>query len=352
MTNRKDTLRAALAARSLELPAGNSADGDSRSAPPAAPLPSAGAEAPRPLVRSGAVGAMGRSLGRIANAADEARALMAAGDTVVELDPGVVDPSFIADRLVPGGDDIADLVELIRHHGQQVPILVRPHPDRAGRYQIAYGHRRLRAVIALGRPIRAVIKALSDADLVVAQGQENAARTDLSYIERALFAVSLEDRGFDRATVMSALAMEKTQLSRLIAIGRAVPAALVNAIGPAPKTGRPRWSALVEALSRSDAEAILDAALNRQDFRSLDSDSRFGRVLAALTAAPRPERGGLVSAWKNPVGQVVVRIDQNARRTNLTVDERIEPSFGAFLIERLPDLYEAFQAREKKGVSS
>lgn len=353
MINRRDTLRVALTARSRELPTGNSADENGSSK--LLPISTSAiieAEAPRPLVRSGAVGAMGRSLGRIAHAADEARALMAAGDTVVELDPFLVDPSFIADRLASGADEPSDLVELIRNHGQQVPILVRPHPDHQTRYQIAYGHRRLRAAIALGRPIRAVIKALSDADLVVAQGQENSARTDLSYIERALFAVSLEARGFDRATVMAALAMEKTQLSRLIAIGRAIPAALVIAIGPAPKTGRPRWSALVEALSRSDADTVLEATLNRQDFRTLDSDARFGRVLMALSAAPHPERGSLISAWKNPIGQAVVRIDQNARRTHLTVDERIEPRFGAFLIENLPDLYQAFQACKMKGEAS
>lgn len=354
MIKRKDTLRAALTARERELPTGNFAntDGEGREPSAAPSAPPVAAEPARPLVRSGAVGAMGRSLGRIAHAADEARAMIAAGDTVVELDPGLVDPSFIPDRLPTEVQDATDLIALIRDHGQQVPILVRPHPDRPNRYQVAYGHRRLRAAVALGRPIRAVVKTLSDADLVVAQGQENSARTDLSYIERALFAVSLEDRGFDRATVMSALAMEKTQLSRLIAIGRAVPASLVTAIGPAPKTGRPRWSALVEALARADADELLKVTLGRKDFQGLDSDGRFGRVLTALTATPRPERGGLVSAWKNSIGQAVVRIDQNARRTHLTIDERIEPSFGAFLIENLPNLYDAFQSRKTKGDSS
>ncbi|PIK69500.1 plasmid partitioning protein RepB, partial [Methylobacterium frigidaeris] len=223
---RKDALRAALGARSLdretapELPAGNPAE--AVEAPP---------EAPRPLVRSGAVGAMGRSLGRIASAAAEARAMVASGDRVVELDPALIDGSFVQDRLTGDPAEHAAFVELIRERGQQVPILVRPHPSAEGRYQVAYGHRRLRAAAELGRPVRAVVKALSDEDLVVAQGQENSARADLSYIERALFAIALEDRGFDRATIMAALAVEKTQLSRLLGIGRAVPAALVAAVG-------------------------------------------------------------------------------------------------------------------------
>lgn len=353
MINRKDRLRAALTAREHALPADNSAAGEGTSTERPAQLGSPGTPpAPRPLVRSGAVGAMGRSLGRITQAAEEARALVAAGDTVIELDPSSIDPSFVTDRFVAADEGFSDLVSLIRERGQQVPILVRPHPERPGRHQIAYGHRRWRAASELGRPVRAVVKDLLDEDLVVAQGQENSARTDLSYIERALFAVSLEDRGFERPLVMSALAMEKSQISRLLAIGRAVPASLATAIGPAPKTGRPRWTALVEALGREGADDILERTLARPDFRNLASDARFARVLAALTASPERARGGLVSAWKNPAGRAVVRIDQNARRTHLIVDERIEPSFGTYLIEKLPDLYEAFHARTPEGDSS
>uniref|UniRef100_UPI001D0E2864 ParB/RepB/Spo0J family partition protein n=1 Tax=Klebsiella pneumoniae TaxID=573 RepID=UPI001D0E2864 len=77
-----------------------------------------------------------------------------------------------------------------------MPILVRPHPTIDGRYQVAYGHRRLVAVRQLGFKVKAVIRELSDDQLVVSQGQENNARTNLSYIERALFASRLEDRSF------------------------------------------------------------------------------------------------------------------------------------------------------------
>ena len=96
--------------------------------------------------------------------------------------------------------DASDFIDAIRITGQQVPILVRPHPEIEGRYQIAYGHRRARAARELGRPVRAVVRQMSDAELVVAQGQENSARRDLSFIERALYAAKLERAGFDRET--------------------------------------------------------------------------------------------------------------------------------------------------------
>ncbi len=35
-------------------------------------------------------------------------------------------------------EELDSLVESIRQNGQQVPVLVRPHPERDGYYQIAY----------------------------------------------------------------------------------------------------------------------------------------------------------------------------------------------------------------------
>ncbi|MDE3175421.1 MAG: plasmid partitioning protein RepB, partial [Pseudomonadota bacterium] len=183
--SRKDTLRALLSDRHRELPDGNSGGSADETGVSAAALAS--------FVRTGAVGAMGRSLGRIAAAAEDARALLSAGDAVVELAVNLIEPSFLADRFDEDPASHQTLVASIRDSGQQAPILLRPHPEKPGHYQVAYGHRRLKAVAALGRPVRAVVREMSDAELVLAQGQENSARMDLSYIERAQFAAALED---------------------------------------------------------------------------------------------------------------------------------------------------------------
>lgn len=342
--NRKDTLRAALTARAQtpELPPGNSGE-ETMTRPDGASAGEGVPDRPRSLVRSTAVGAMGRSLGRLTQEAAEARALVAAGDKIVEIDPSLVDISFVRDRLDGSAEDHAAFVALIRERGQQVPILVRPHPERTGRYQVAYGHRRLRAAAELGRPVRAVIMPLNDEDLVVAQGQENSARMDLSYIERAQFAVALEERGFDRSVIMAALAMEKTQLSRLIAIGRSVPADVIAAIGPAPKAGRPRWAALADALARAKGPTIAERTCKAPEFPRLDSDGRFARLLAALTEPARGPRPAInPSTWSPPDGKAVVRIDRTAKRTQLTIDEASEPAFGAYLIDRLSEIYASF----------
>jgi ParB family chromosome partitioning protein len=178
-------------------------------------------------VPSGAVRAMGLDLDRLtsdARRAEELERQAFNGQMVMDIDPSIVDASFAEDRIDRTSDaDYRRLVDSIGTSGQQVPILVRPHPDAAGRYQVAYGHRRLAAAMELGRPIRALIKPLTDAELVVAQGKENAERRNLTFIERALFAAELEARGFDRLTLLAALAAHPAEMSRYLAVARDIP---------------------------------------------------------------------------------------------------------------------------------
>jgi len=338
--SRKDTLRALLSDRHGELPVGNSndLDVDIDTPVPAVALAS--------LVRTGAVGAMGRSLGRIAAAAEDARAMISAGDAVVELDPSLIEASFLVDRLEEDPVDHQALVASIRESGQQVPILLRPHPEKSGIYQVAYGHRRLRAVTALGRPVRAVVRELSDAELVLAQGQENSARMDLSYIERAQFAVALEDHGFERGLIMAALSVEKTQLSKLITVSRSIPASIAKAIGSAPKAGRPRWMALAERLGQKRSEAIVAAVLSDDAFRSASSDTRFVRLFDALAPIKKVARA---TAWSADDGVKVALIKRNVGRFVLDIDEVAAPEFGNFLVEQLGEMYRAFQLAKSNG---
>jgi ParB family chromosome partitioning protein len=333
--SRKDTLRAMLTARDRQLPVGNS-DVTPTSQP-----------TPKQHVRSGAVGAMGRSLGKIASEVEEARALVSSGTTIVELDPSLIDISFVSDRLDGSSEDHRALVESIREHGQQIPILVRPHPLEVGRYQVAYGHRRLRAVTEIGRKVRAIIKALSDAELVVAQGQENSARLDLSYIEKAMFALVLEDRGFDRTVIMAALSLEKTQLSRIISIGRAIPRPIVESIGSAPKTGRPRWAALAELLEGRDWQATLTRLTGDPSFLKADSDTRFAILDGAIRS--KPVTANQAEHWSDPEGRHAAAIKRSASNFTLVVNQKIAPDFGEFIVAELPDLYRRYAAAKGTG---
>jgi ParB family transcriptional regulator, chromosome partitioning protein len=336
--SRKDTLKAMLSRHELELPPGNSRNHEHE------PEVVAGAEEKKlQHIRSGAVGAMGRSLGNIANAADQARALIAAGSAVVELDPAKLEGSFVSDRLAYGGEAYDQLVEAIRDAGQKSPILVRPHPSKADHYQIAYGHRRVRVLAQLGRQVKAIVQNLTDEELVVVQGQENSARADLSYIERAMFALALEAKGYDRKVIMAALNMEKTQLSKLIALGHSIPRNLIEAIGPAPKAGRPRWAGLAEKLQHAKP-MLIEKVLRDPTFESLDTDAKFEKVFAALSA--KPVRAGTQSI-KSEHGVKLASVDRKGTKVSLQFDDNSTPEFGDYVLSKLRELHSSYMSSRK-----
>lgn len=335
--SRKDTLKAMLTRRSEELPGGNSFP-ESVSAPTTQVISH---------VRSGAVGAMGRSLGQIANAAERAKALVASGAAVVEIPADKLAGSFAQDRLDDEGVEFTTLYQAIKESGQKSPILVRPHPDRQDHYQIAYGHRRAKILAKLGRPVRAVVQNLTDEELVVIQGQENSARKDLSYIERGLFAMTLEEQGFDRSIIMSALSMEKTQLSRLLSLTKSIPKKVILAIGSAPKAGRPRWTALAERLATLKHASQLDEALADAKFLEADTDQRFVCLFNAI--APRKPAAKIAkSIVKALAGQKIATLERTSTTLALVVDAEGSLEFGEFVAARLPELYREFEDRKEQ----
>jgi ParB family transcriptional regulator, chromosome partitioning protein len=294
------------------------------------------------------------SLNADAEEVESLRSQLASSDRVIELDPAAVDHSPFHDRLTDetGPDPVFDgLKASIADGGQQVPILVRPHPADQGRYQAAYGHRRLRAARDLGMRVKAVIRPLTDAELVVAQGKENLDRADLSFIERAQFAVALEERGFDRATISSAVEPNKGNLSVLLTIAKAIPSDLIAAIGPAAKVGRPRWLELSEALKGKGALNRVRSVLTDDSFRAADSNSRFNRVLAVATG-PREKTSGNARTI-TALGRKVGRISRSGRNLKIAVDKEFDASFAEFLVDRfteeLPILAERFAKAREEG---
>lgn len=346
--NRKETLRALLNPQATARPA----ESPGEPAPEIPHAPSqAGFEPKR--VGSGAVRSMGLTLQKLSAEAEAARALraqLAQGASVVELDPELIEPSFISDRFYRDQDEpFMALMESIRTHGQQVPVLLRPCPDKPGRYQVAYGHRRIQAARRLEQKVRALIRDLSDVELVIAQGKENSERKDLSFIERAVFARHLEERGFDRSTIIAALSVDKAEVARFLSVAHSVPAPLILAIGPAPKAGRPRWLALAQLLSAKPSKEIIDQYLADPALPQMDSDGRFLRLFNLLSRNNRSERAP--SVWKDSAGRPIVRIQPGTGKTRLTIDEKLAPAFGAFITSKLDDLYRAFGQQRSRSES-
>lgn len=244
----------------------------------------------RPRQAKGAIGAVSKSIADLKSR------------SVMDLRPDQISAGGLRDRL--GGDAVIDaaLVASIRDHGQQVPVLVRPHPEEPDVYQIVYGRRRVAALRELGLPVKALIRDLDDRALIIAQGQENAARQDLSFIEKVNFARQMQEAGYDRKTICAALHIDKTVISRMLKIADSVPVHVIEAIGSAPGIGRNRWVALADALcgARVDIAKVEAVALQAAD---QGSDAAFEAALKTVEtvnlASKAPVRGA--GGAKSPV---------------------------------------------------
>lgn len=293
--------------------------------------------------RSGAVRAMGATLDDLKARARSADSVEN-GSVVAEIETAQIDGSFVADRVSDATDPgMAGLIESMRASGQQVPILVRPHAEVPGRFQIAYGHRRVRAATELGIKIRAVIRPLTDNELVVAQGKENLDRRDLSFIERAFFALRLEMQAFPREIICAAMATDPPNVSRFITVARSVPEDIVAAIGPAPKAGRPRWMDLAEHVKLQGRGAI-DQLIKDAAFQTMATDERFTSVLAAVSPKPVVKHKEAPKDWTDTEGRVVARVERADNKFVLTIDEKLEPAFGDHLMSRFAEILSEHRA--------
>lgn len=279
---------------------------------------------PTPLPRygRGAIGAVSKSISDLRNRA------------IIDVLPELIDPAGLPDRLDEDPEGLAALVASIRDYGQQVPVLLRHSPNHEGRYEVVYGRRRVAALRALGQPVKAMLRDLNDRDLIVAQGQENSARKDLSFIEKASFAAQMVRMGFDRKVVCDALSIDKTVISRMLTVTDALPDSVIRAIGAAPAAGRDRWLTLARLAAGRPARELAGAA------KGTDSDARFEAVLASLQAprTPAPRTQALAAADGRPLGSV--RKSNGKTVIELSADGR---DFADWLVDHLPELHRDWQ---------
>ena len=287
-----------------------------------------------------------RSLDELAKQADK----FLEGEAVVELDPDQIVGSFVQDRLAEDDDEFRDLLEAIRARGQDTPILVRPHAKIDGRYQVVFGHRRVRAARELGRKVRAVVKSIDDRTHVIAQGQENSARANLSFIERALFAKRLEDLGYDRDVISTALAANAASISKMLSVTERISADVIHAIGPAPSVGRERWVELSLLAGKSANAAKVSEAMGAAGFDAMPSDDRFAALYKALNSKARPVKKLDVAArrgkWQPRDKAVLAEIRNTGKAFSISMKAKNASRFGEYLSDKLDALYEQFLAEE------
>lgn len=271
-----------------------------------------------PRYDRGAIGAVSRGIGDLKRRA------------IIDVLPDLIDNAGLRDRLDNDPEDIAALAESIREYGQQVPVMLRHHANIEGRYEVVYGRRRVAALKLLRQPVKAMVREMDDRELVIAQGQENSARKDLTFIEKALFAQQMVKSGYDRKIICDALSIDKTVISRMLTVVDTLPQKLILAIGAAPSIGRDRWTAMAQRVRGADLAAVQRAAT------AATSDARFEQVMRALTPArEKPDaarqikaaNGALLGEARPAAKKMVIELTGQGRE------------FGDWLADHLPEIH-------------
>ena len=276
-------------------------------------------------------------------------ALQGSLSAIREIDPEIIDDWGPKDRLdgltAVNAEDVSEgleaLKDSIREGGQQVPILVR-RGQGDGRFEVIYGRRRLQACRELGRRVRANVQDLDDAAALLAKGLENAARRNLSFYEKARFASVIQAAGHDTKTTRQVLGLTASGLSHLTKVTDNVPDELGDMIGAAPKSGRPKWTALAEAFIAKKITAAAALAYVAKQDADLSSDDLLDRLIKEIAcrgARPVPVRE------TSPVEGVTVKSGRGAMSVSISKSGG-NAAFGKWLEENIDEIikeqYRAF----------
>lgn len=164
-----------------------------------------------------------------------------------DLDPALIGHSRFRDRHELGFQDAefeALKASIIHDKGNHQPILVRPVADGASekQFEVVWGHRRHRACLMAGLPVRALVRELSDREAVLLMSSENSQRKDLSQFEQARKYQTWLTAGLfsSQREIADAEGVDKATISRYLVINE-LPGAVVDRIED-PRTITGLWA--------------------------------------------------------------------------------------------------------------
>ncbi len=306
-------------------------------------------DAGRPVVKAGygMTGAAKTVVRSIEDLAENTKKLME-GEVIVELDPRSLDVSPVADRLSDDDEEYRELRDAIKASGQSTPILVRPTVD-GERYIVVFGHRRRRVAEELGIKVKAVVKKLDDIASAVAQGQENSARSNLSFIERAYFASNLLASGMTKEIVRSSLAIDEAMLSKMLGVVEIVPTQVIKAVGASKKVGRDKWLSLRQLLLAPALLKVASEHVGSPDFLALPEDKRFDELHGYLnryknkSAAKKPKTSASSREWKSSDNSLGLVMNAKSKKVAIELSNTEAKPFSDWLSNHMDRLYEEYR---------
>lgn len=108
------------------------------------------------------------------------------------------------------------LVDSIRHHGIQMPLVIRKHPKKKGRFQVVCGFRRATAAKLAGlAKVPVVVRDLTDEQAHILSYAENEYRKTLTDMDRANGIAKLRQQGKSQEQVARLYRLSDRQVRRL-----------------------------------------------------------------------------------------------------------------------------------------
>jgi len=169
------------------------------------------------------------------------------------------------------GEKLHELAQSIKENGVIQPIIVRQSPVIG--YEILAGERRYRASLLAGlRYIPAVVKQLSDQEMMVQSIIENLQRENLNPIEEARAYESLVEKGFTHAEIADKMGKSRPYISNSIRL-LSLPEPILSEV----ESGK---------LSQAHARSLVGLNKEQQDYffqRIIEEDISVRKLEALLT---------------------------------------------------------------------
>ena len=169
------------------------------------------------------------------------------------------------------GEKLHELAQSIKENGVIQPIIVRQSPVIG--YEILAGERRYRASLLAGlRSIPAVVKQLSDQEMMIQSIIENLQRENLNPIEEARAYESLVEKGFTHAEIADKMSKSRPYISNSIRL-LSLPEQILSEV----ENGK---------LSQAHARSLVGLNKEQQDYffqRIIEEDISVRKLEALLT---------------------------------------------------------------------
>lgn len=237
------------------------------------------------------------------------------GARLASLNPHDIEPNAQQPRSVFDPEDLAELVHSVREFGVLQPIVVRPHPEHDGKYELVMGERRLRASKAAGLDaIPAVVKDTANEAMLRDALLENLHRSQLNPLEEAsAYQQLLGDFGITQEELGTRIGRSRPQISNTLRLLKLPEAVQLRVAAGVLSAGHAR-----AILMMPDAESM-----QRLADKIVNEDLSVRQAEAIASAEPKPGKP------KAAAGKRQEFLDDLASRLGDRLNTRVKIALGA-----------------------